>query len=388
MKSKKLKVAVFTGSRAEYGLLFWLMRDIDADKDMKLYVIASGMHLSHEFGDTYSKIEEDGFKIDEKVEILLSSNTPIGILKSMGLGLIGYSESFTRIKPDLIIILGDRFEALAAAQSAMLLRIPILHLHGGEITEGAYDDSIRHAITKLSYLHATSTEEYRKRVIQLGESPNRVKYVGAIGLDAIKKMKFLNRKELTKSLNFDCNCPYFLITFHPTTLDSRNDSVAFSNLLSALDSFKEFNLIFTYPNADDGGRKIIERIKDYSIKNSDRAFSVPSMGQLNYLSALKHASLVIGNSSSGIIEAPSFKIPSVNIGVRQKGRLSARSVYHSSIHLKDIKNAINSSLKLDQNSKNFKNPYELNNTSRNIINMIKKSDLKSSKSFYSISNLD
>ncbi|OCH57400.1 UDP-N-acetyl-D-glucosamine 2-epimerase, UDP-hydrolysing, partial [Vibrio cyclitrophicus] len=320
------KVAVFTGTRAEYGLLFWLLKDIQSDPDLTLQLLVSGMHLSPEFGDTYKHIEKDGFQIDEKIEILLSSDSPVGTAKSMGLGVLGFADALSRLAPDVLVILGDRFEALAAAQTAMILRIPIIHLHGGEITEGAYDDAIRHAITKLSYLHGTSTDEYRNRVIQLGESPERVKNVGAIGLDHLNRGSFMTISELSESLNFDLTGPYFVVTYHPVTLGDESPEDSFQALLDALDEYPNHQIILTYPNADDGGRRIIPMLEAYAAKQPSRVLAIPSLGQIRYLSSVKHAAAVIGNSSSGIIEVPAFDVPTVNIGSRQKGRLAAKSV--------------------------------------------------------------
>ncbi|NRA82030.1 MAG: UDP-N-acetylglucosamine 2-epimerase (hydrolyzing), partial [Pseudoalteromonas sp.] len=321
-----MKVAVFTGTRAEYGLLYWLLKDIQDDPELVLQLLVSGMHLSPEFGETYQQIEQDGFFIDEKIEILLSSDSAVGTAKSMGLGVLGFADALNRLKPDVLVILGDRFEALAAAQTAMILRVPILHLHGGEITEGAYDDAIRHAISKLSYLHGTSTEEYRQRVIQLGEQPERVKNVGAIGLDHLKRAEFMDVAEIARSLDFPLNQPYFLVTYHPVTLADEKPEQSFNALLDALDEFKDHQVIITYPNADDGGRRIIPLLEQYAKSNPQRVCAIPSLGQKRYLSTVKNAAVVIGNSSSGIIEVPSFNVPTVNVGVRQQGRLAAKSV--------------------------------------------------------------
>ena len=384
--NKKIKVAVFTGTRAEYGLLYWLLKDIKNDSSLELQLLVSGTHLSPEFGNTIHEIEKDGFTADEKIEILLSSDTPVGIAKSMGLGVLSYADALDRLRPNIIVVLGDRFEALAVAQTSMILRIPILHLHGGEITEGAYDDSIRHAITKLSYLHATATEDYKKRVIQLGESPNRVFNVGAIGLDHISRSKFMSIDELSNSLNFKIDSDYMIVTYHPVTLAKEPPKITFKNLLRALDHFKNYQIIFTYPNADDGGRKIIQLIQEYTESDSKRLFSIPSLGHHRYLSAVKHASVVIGNSSSGIIETPAFRTPAVNIGARQNGRLSAESILNSSIEESSIVKAITSSLNTDyKNTKiQINNPYGQGNTSQKIIKIIKSFSFEPVKEFYNI----
>ncbi|MBW4967888.1 UDP-N-acetylglucosamine 2-epimerase (hydrolyzing) [Pseudoalteromonas sp. CR1] len=380
------KIAVFTGTRAEYGLLYWLIKDIQSDPELKLQLLVSGMHLSSEFGETYKQIEQDGFTIDEKIEILLSSDTAVGTAKSMGLGVLGFTDALNRLKPDALVILGDRFEALAAAQTAMILRIPILHLHGGEITEGAYDDAIRHAITKLSYLHGTSTEEYRQRVIQLGEVPERVKNIGAIGLDHLARSDFMSVDEIGKSLSFNLKQPYFLVTYHPVTLGEEPPEQSFIALLNALDEFKDHQIILTYPNADDGGRRIIPIIEKYAKQQPERVNAIPSLGQKRYLSAVKHAAVVIGNSSSGVIEVPSFNVPTVNIGVRQKGRLAAKSVLHCDSTKAAIKAAITSALKGEYKTpaETIINPYGAGNASAQAIQMLKSLEFEPSKPFYDL----
>ena len=380
------KIAVFTGTRAEYGLLYWLIKDIQSDPELTLQLLVSGMHLSSEFGETYKQIEQDGFSINEKIEILLSSNTAVGTAKSMGLGVLGFTDALSRLKPDALVILGDRFEALAAAQTAMILRIPILHLHGGEITEGAYDDAIRHAITKLSYLHGTSTEEYRQRVIQLGEAPERVKNIGAIGLDHLARSDFMSVNDIRNSLNFNLKQPYFLVTYHPVTLGEEPPEESFLALTGALDEFKEHKVIITYPNADDGGRKIIPLLEAYARENIDRVLAIPSLGQKRYLSTVKHATAVIGNSSSGVIEVPAFDVPTVDIGVRQKGRLAAKSVLNCSANEESIIEAIEIAVSRSYKSTNEKihNPYGSGNASAQAIEMLKNLDFEPTKLFYDI----
>ncbi|MCX2758235.1 UDP-N-acetylglucosamine 2-epimerase [Vibrio sp. Sgm 22] len=388
MENKIQKVAVFTGTRAEYGLLFWLLKDIQNDPDLTLQLLVSGMHLSPEFGETYQQIEKDGFKIDEKIEILLSSDSAVGTAKSMGLGVLGFSDSLARLQPDVLVILGDRFEALAAAQTAMILRIPIVHLHGGEITEGAYDDAIRHAITKLSYLHGTSTDEYRQRVIQLGEAPERVRNVGAIGLDHLKRADFMSLGELGESLNFSLTKPFFLVTYHPVTLGNEAPEEAFQALLDALNCFPEHQVILTYPNADDGGRRIIPMLEAYAASQPDRVLAIPSLGQVRYLSAVKYAVAVIGNSSSGVIEVPAFDVPTVNIGSRQKGRLAAKSVLHCEANRADIERAIRSANEREykEAAEEIENPYGQGNTSEKVIEMIKTLDFNPCKTFHDLPN--
>lgn len=380
------KVAVFTGTRAEYGLLYWLLKDLDTDIECDLQVIVSGSHLSPEFGNTVDVIKKDGFEVQGSVEMLLSSDSSVGVVKGMGVGLIGYADTLARLQPDMIVILGDRFEAFAAAQAAMLMRIPVVHLHGGEITEGAYDDAIRHAITKLSYLHCTSTEDYRRRVIQLGESPERVYNVGAIGLDHLKRSRLMSLNELALSLNFALASPYFLVTYHPVTLANENPEESFNNLKNGLNEFPNHQVIITYPNADDGGRKIIPLIEEYAAENPGRVLAIKSLGQVRYLSAVKYAESVIGNSSSGIIEVPSFCVPTVDIGERQKGRLAAESVIHCETDKNSIVSAIKKAeiLKSRSDYSVFNNPYGDGDTSSKVLELVKSVDLSAIKSFYDL----
>ena len=367
------KIAVFTGTRAEYGLMYWLLKDIQADLELCLQLIVSGSHLSPEFGNTYDQIERDGFEIDEKIEMLLSSNTAVGVAKSMGLGTIGFADALSRLEPDILVILGDRFEALAIAQVAMVMKIPILHIHGGERTDGAYDDAIRHAVTKLSTFHATSHEVHRKRVIQLGEAPHKVWNVGAIGLEHLSRTKLLSRDELSDSLNFIINAPFFLVTYHPVTLACENAVETFTNLLNALDQFPQHQVILTYPNADDGGREIIQLIEAYARKDAERVFAIESLGQLRYLSALSLTDALVGNSSSGIIEAPAYKKPTINIGSRQEGRLGSESILHCSTEMSDITDAIQESLKNEflEILARTVNPYGHKEISKKIIKILK-----------------
>jgi UDP-hydrolysing UDP-N-acetyl-D-glucosamine 2-epimerase len=379
------KIAVFTGTRAEYGLLYWLMKDIENDPELELKLIVSGTHLSPEFGNTYKQIESDGFNIDDKVEMLLSSDTQQGVAKSMGLGVIGFADSLTRLAPDILIILGDRFEALAIAQVATIFKLPIFHFHGGEITQGAYDDSIRHAITKLSTYHFTCTEPYRKRVIQLGESPDKVFNYGAIGLEHIRRTKLLSKVEFYRHLDLNLDKPFFLLTYHPATLADEDAESTIKNIFEALSSFPNYQVVITYPNADDGGRKIITLIDEYtSVSNNAKAYK--SLGQLKYFSALKYCSAVLGNSSSGISEVPYFKKPTVNIGDRQKGRLAPASVINCGSDAYEIKNAIADSLD-ESFLKSFQKALPMfgdGNTSEKVINKLKNCDLNVSKKFYDI----
>lgn len=384
------RIGVFTGTRAEYGLLYWLLKDIEADESLELQLIVSGMHLSTEFDQTVRFIEQDGFEIAEKVEMLLSSDSAVGIAKSMGLGTIGYADALARLKPDLLVILGDRFEALAIAQTALVMKLPILHIHGGEKTEGAYDDAIRHAITKFSYFHATSTEVHRNRVIQLGEDPERVWNVGAIGLDHISRAELLSKEALAKSLDFDLGDDFFVVTYHPVTLAAERPREAFASLLEALDAFPNHKVILTFPNADDGGRQIMGMLKDYGSANRERVLTIASLGQQRYLSAVKHCSAVIGNSSSGIIEVPSFYKPTVNIGMRQKGREAAQSIIHCGVDRHSIMSAITRAISptFQSSVRMAHNPYGKGNASGQIIDILKNKSASSLKSFSDINLTD
>jgi UDP-N-acetylglucosamine 2-epimerase (non-hydrolysing) len=381
------KIAIFTGTRAEYGLLYWLMKDIQSAPDLDLQLIVSGMHLSSEFGSTYKQIEKDGFIIDEKIEMLLSSDSSVGVAKSMGLGVIGFSDALSRMSPDVIVLLGDRFEALAMAQTALIMRIPILHIHGGEITEGAYDDAIRHSITKLSVAHCTSTAEYRERVIQLGEHPSTVTNVGAIGLDYVKRAPLFSLEELSSSLSFQLCKPFSILTYHPVTLANEDAEKTFASILDALEKHPSHQLIITYPNADDGGRKIIKMIESYaSSADAERVVVIPSLGQKRYLSAVKYADFVIGNSSSGVIEVPSFGIPTINIGARQKGRMAAESVLHSGTSTQEIASAINTAISLEhkKRSSSVNNPYGEGKACQQIIKILGSMSLSCVKTFYDL----
>lgn len=378
MRSLRRKICVVTGTRAEYGLLYWLMKEIQKDEALELQIIATGMHLSPEFGMTFKQIEQDGFILDEKVEVLLSSDTTVGVAKSIGLATIGFADAFERLKPDLLIILGDRFEMLAVAQTALIMQLPIVHLHGGELTFGAYDDSIRHSITKMASWHFVSTESHRKRVIQLGEHPKRVCNVGALGIENILKIPLLSKAELCTDLKLDASKTFFLITYHPETNGNANGIYP---LLSALNHYPDVNLIFTKANADNGGRVINAEIEQFVLKNPN-AYLFESLGQLRYLSAVKHAEIVIGNSSSGLIEVPYLRTPTVNCGNRQLGRECPSSVIQASLDENSIYEAIKTAMK-------FQGLYEQifgdGEVSKKIVKQIKKFPLQSiQKEFYDL----
>lgn len=381
------KVCVVTGTRAEYGLLSRLMWLIRADHDLTLQIIATNMHLSPEFGLTYKEIEADGFTIDKKVEMLLSSDTSNAITKSIGLATIGFADVYEDLQPDILLILGDRFEILAAATAALIYKIPVAHLHGGEITEGAYDDAIRHAITKMSHLHFVSTEIYRQRVIQMGEHPSTVFNVGALGCENIKSLKLMRKDELEKSLGFKLDRNTILITYHPVTMECNTSEQQFRELLSAIDLFPELKVIFTMPNSDTDGRIIMKMIKEYVAKNPERTVWFDSLGCYRYLSVLQYIGGVVGNSSSGIIEVPSFHIPTINIGDRQKGRVAAASVLNSKPTQQDIQQRLAAILAPGYLNSlvSVTNPYDMPDTAKNILDTLKHQPIVSIKSFYNLS---
>lgn len=375
---RKRKIAVITGTRAEYGLLYWVIKEILADPKLELQLMVTGMHLSPEFGMTINSIEEDRIPVTKKIESLLSSDTAVGISKSMGLGMISFAEAYTELKPDLCLVLGDRFEIFSAVTSAMIARIPVAHCHGGEATEGLIDEPIRHSITKMSHLHFTSTEEYKKRVIQLGEQPERAYNVGALGIENIYRLDLLNREDFENSIDFKLGEKTFLVTFHPVTLENKSAEKQTKLLLKALDDFPNAKVIFTMPNADTDGRVIINLIEKYVAENPERTVSFKSLGQLRYLSALKHVDAVIGNSSSGLIEVPSFGIPTVNIGDRQKGRVAGATVINTGIGFKEISESIKKALSKDflDTIQSKKNPYDQGYSSSKIIKVLKEYPLE------------
>ncbi|MCF8317579.1 MAG: UDP-N-acetylglucosamine 2-epimerase [Haliscomenobacter sp.] len=382
------KIAVVTGTRAEYGLLYWIIKGIEEDHSLELQLIVTGMHLSPEFGLTINQIIEDGFPIASKVEMLLSSDTNVGITKSMGLGLISFAEVFDNLAPDIVVVLGDRFEIFSAVSAAMIACIPVAHCHGGEATEGLIDEAIRHSITKMSHLHFTSTEEYKRRVIQLGEQPENVFNVGALGIESINKLPLMSKEETERSINFNLDSETALITFHPVTLEDNTTNNQFDALLRALKSNPDLKLVFTMPNADTDGRIIIEKINEYVQENPDNAVSFYSLGQHRYLSLLKYVTFVIGNSSSGLVEVPSFKIPTINIGDRQRGRIQARSVIQCEPTESSISDAI--SLARDATFKRLcvevSNPYNKGNSSEKILPILRIHSLENivKKRFYNL----
>lgn len=383
------KICILTGSRAEYGLLFWLIKDISLSQNCELQLVVTGTHLSPEFGMTVEEIVADGHTVDAKVEMLLSSDTAVGVSKSIGLGVIGFAEAFERLKPDLLLILGDRYEIFAAAQAAMISRIPICHIHGGEITEGAVDDAMRHAITKMAHLHFTSAENHKQRVIQLGEEPSRVFNFGAAALDGVHRLTLLAKSDLEKSLDFTLGSKCFVVTFHPVTLENSSSEAHFRQLLLSLDRLPEVNLIFTKANADMHGRVINNLIHEFVAEKPGMRRAFDSLGHLRYLSLLKFADGVIGNSSSGLIEAPSFGIGTINIGERQKGRLRAESVIDCAPLSDDISRAIDKllSTRFQKDLESVSNPYGNEPPSKKIVEVISSVPLTGilKKGFYDVS---
>lgn len=388
--SNKRRICFITGTRAEYGILSHLMKSLKDDSRVELQIIATNMHLSPEFGLTYKEIEADGFNIDKKVEMLLSSDTHVGTVKSIGLASIGFADAFDELNPDLVVILGDRFEMLAAASAALIFGIPVAHLHGGEITEGAFDDSIRHSITKLSYLHLTSTEEYRRRVIQMGESPERVFCVGALGVENIINDELLSKECLEEYLNFNLGDKFIVATFHPVTKEPSEAALQTKALLTSLSPYlKEYKVLFTLPNSDTGGRYIASLIKNWVSEHSESAIAVTSLGRKRYYTALANCSTVIGNSSSGLLEAPSFKKPTLNIGNRQKGRVQGNTVINCEANETSISEGLSEVLSSEFSeyvSKNGFNPYAKEGTLTEIKRILVETELPQNavKQFYDI----
>lgn len=382
-------IVIVTSTRAEYGLLRPVIFKLKSVTEFDVKIVVTGMHLSSAFGNTYMEIEHDGFCIDKKIEILMASDTSAGMSKTMGLALISFAEYFEEVKPDGLLVLGDRFETLAVCCAAMNAGIPIFHMHGGERTEGLVDEAVRHSISKMSYVHFTSTEEYRKRVIQLGEAPSRVFNVGATGVENALHEKLMSRDELSASLNGACEKPYIVGTFHPVTLEADSVQKQCNEFVEAITEYDKVNFVITKANADSGGRYINERL-DVISKKCRHIHLFDSLGMVRYLSAVKYSEAVIGNSSSGLIEVPSFHIPTVNIGNRQRGRVQSASVINCSADRHEIIMAIERALSASfRNSiKSASNPYGKGDTSENIVNIIqaiyKKGDVDLRKNFYDI----
>ncbi len=366
------KICIVTGTRAEWGLLSGIAKALKNRSDVTLQVIATNMHLDERFGNTYKDIEADGINIDYKVPMPIKSDSPNGIVSAMGECMRGMANAFDILRPELLIILGDRYEMLATASAALIYKIPIAHLHGGEVSLGAFDESIRHSITKMSHLHFTATEESRQRVIQLGENPEHVFNTGAIGVYNIKHASYMSKDELESSLHTSIPEKSILITFHPSTLDSVSPRVQCENLLAALDDHDDYKVIFTYPNNDTNGRIIIELIEDYAMRHAERCVVYPSLGLRRYLSALQYVAAVAGNSSSGILEVPSMGIPTLNIGIRQEGRQRADSVIDCGVTKEEISKGLDLALSdaARKKARKTKNPYEKPDTLDFIVNTV------------------
>ena len=381
------KICVVTSTRAEYGLLYWLLKEIEADSELKLQLIVTGMHLSPEFGLTHKEIEKE-FKIDKKIEILSSSHTSLDICAEMARVYEKFAPALAELKPDILVLLGDRYEIFGVAGVASIMQIPIAHIHGGETTQGAFDEAFRHSITKMSHIHFAATNEYANRIIQLGEEPSRVFNVGGPGIENIKKLNLLNKDEFEKSIKFKLAKKNILITFHPVTLENSSAREQFNELLNALDELEETNFIFTKANSDTDGDVINKMIDEYVSENSQKAVAFASLGQLRYLSAIKFVDIVLGNSSSGLLEVPSFKKATINIGDRQKGRARASSV----IDVRPIKEEILAAIKrayskeFEQTLKDAINPYDGGNPSKKMVKILKEIKLDGilKKKFYDI----
>lgn len=381
------KICVVTSTRAEYGLLYWLLKEIEADSELELQLIVTGMHLSPEFGLTYKEIEKE-FKIDKKIEILGFSHSKLDICTEVAKVYEKFAPAFSELKPDILVLLGDRYEIFGVAGVASIMQIPIAHIHGGETTQGAFDEAFRHSITKMSHIHFAATREYANRIIQLGEEPSRVFNVGGPGIENIKKLNLLNKDEFEKSINFKLAKKNILITFHPVTLENGSAKEQFSELLKAIDELEDTNFIFTKANSDIDGDVINKMIDEYVSKNPQKAVTFASLGQLRYLSAIKFVDIVLGNSSSGLSEVPSFKKATINIGDRQKGRTKASSVIDISPIKEEILAAIKKvySKEFEQVLKDTTNPYDGGNPSKKMVKILKEIELEGilKKKFYDI----
>lgn len=384
------KICVVTGTRAEYGLQSRLMRMIKDSSETRLQVIATNMHLSPRYGDTYREIEADGFSIDRKIPIIdeAAPDCARSTVMEMSRALAGFADAYSELEPDLVVVLGDRYEILAAAEAAMIMRIPIAHIHGGEITEGAYDDSIRHSITKMSHLHFASTEEYRRRIIQLGEQPDKVFYTGALGVENVKKISLMSKEEIEREIDFRIDDDTILVTYHPVTLGIRTAKDDIDDFIAALEERRDLRVIFTMPNSDTGGQFIVDAINGFVFRNAGRAKSFKSLGVRRYLSVMKQVVAVVGNSSSGLVEVPSFGIPTLNIGDRQRGRIAAESVYNCAPDKVSVLKGLDTVLSNEFRAlaSTVHNPYEKTNTAEEIFKIISTYPLEqlNQKHFYDI----
>ncbi len=382
------RICIVTGTRADYGLLYGVLREVKADPELDLQLVATGMHLSPEFGRTEQTIEEDGFEIDARVEMLLAGDTGVGTAKSMGVGVMGMADALDRLEPDVVVVLGDRFEMLSAAQAALVMRIPIAHIHGGEVTEGAFDESIRHSLTKMAHYHFVVADPYRRRVIQMGEAPDRVFTVGAPGLDQIQYVDLLDRTSFEQSIEWTLGEPTFLVTYHPATLGDAHPVDAVHELLQALDQFDDAHLLFTKANADPQGREINQVLASYCADRDD-ARLYDTLGQQRYLSALQHVDVVVGNSSSGLIEAPAFNLPTVDVGARQRGRLRGPSVIDCAEQADEIAEALEQAVRpaFQARIRGAESPYGQGQAAERITRHLKRQPLDASvltKSFHDL----
>lgn len=370
------KICVITGTRAEYGLLRWIMQGIKDDSHLSLQLIVTGTHLSNEHGLTYKFIEEDGFNIDYKVDNLTVLDSAVDIAKSISLAVFGFAEALDKLKPDLIVVLGDRFEIFSAVSAALVAKIPVAHIHGGELTEGSYDDAFRHSITKMAHLHFVAAESYRQRVIQLGEKPEHIFLVGGLGIDNIKRLQLLGKNNLESLLGFKFDSKNLLITFHPATLDNIAPEMQMKELLAVFSELKDTKLIFTLPNEDNGSRSLIKMVKNF-VNEKSNAHVFESLGQLNYLSLIAHVDAVVGNSSSGLTEVPTFRKGTINIGSRQRGRLEAKSVINCEPIRESIFNALDKlySAEFQKNLRNITNPYGEGGASEKVVKVLKECNL-------------
>lgn len=368
------KICVVTGTRAEYGLLSRLMRMIKDSPETQLQIIATNMHLSPKYGNTYQEIERDGFTIDCKIPIIdvNDKDDAVTTVKSMAKALSGFADAYYELKPDMVVVLGDRYEILAAATAALIERIPIAHIHGGEVTEGAFDDAIRHSITKMSQLHFASTEAYRQRIIQLGEQPDRVFYTGAVGVENVKRLPLMSKEEIEKEIDFKIDENTILVTYHPVTLGNRTAKDDIDDFIAALEERKDLRVIFTMPNSDTGSQFIVDAVNGFVERNKSRAKAFKSLGVMRYLSVMKQVAAVVGNSSSGIVEVPSFGIPTLNIGDRQKGRIQAESTYNCLPDKDSVLKGLNHVLSKEFRdlASKVRNPYEKDNTAEEIFKVI------------------
>lgn len=383
----KRKICVVSTSRADYGLLFWLLKEIEKSRFLELSLVLSGSHLEERLGLTYKEVQRD-FKHFYKVPLGLENDDETALCLAFSAGVAGFSKVLEQIRPDIMVLLGDRYEMLSAGIAGMLRAVPLAHIHGGESTQGAIDEGIRHALTKMSHIHFCATSLYKKRIIQLGENPAMVYNVGGLGVENIKRLELLSKKDFENSLGFKLGKKNILVTFHPQTIEKKSASKEFSQILNALDSLKDTHFIFTGANADNGGKIINEMAQSYCLKNQEKAIFVMSLGQLRYLSAIKHADIVLGNSSSGISEAPSLKKATINIGNRQKGRIKAASIIDAKCDKSKILKAIKKAYSKDFQAKlkSVKNPYGSGFASKKIIKVLENIKLNGilQKKFYDL----